>query len=121
VLEDREVATQARETPSPARQGFVSICAKVVRLVDWPVDWKAISRHDRHVQICRKLLILHGIFGSSVTVDQVLQQYLPQAGIRRFKRLDTTVWFSRLVLTLHGSLALSLAADVVVLPLHTRH
>ena len=29
--------------------------------------------------------------------------------------------FSRLELTLHGSLALSLAADVVVLPLHTRH
>ena len=32
-----------------------------------------------------------------------------------------TVCFSKLVLTLHGSFALSLAADVVVLPLHTRH
>jgi hypothetical protein len=29
--------------------------------------------------------------------------------------------FSRLELTLHGLLALSLAANVVVLPLHTRH
>ena len=36
-------------------------------------------------------------------------------------RLGATVWFSRLELTLHGSLALTLAADVVVLPLHTRH
>jgi len=32
-----------------------------------------------------------------------------------------TVCFSRLELTLHGSPALFLAADVVVLPLHTRH
>ena len=32
-----------------------------------------------------------------------------------------TVCFSRLELTLHGSPALCLAADVVVLPLHTRH
>jgi hypothetical protein len=32
-----------------------------------------------------------------------------------------TVCFSRLELTLHGSSALSVAADVVVLPLHTRH
>ena len=37
------------------------------------------------------------------------------------RRLGATVWFSRLELTWHGSLALSLAADVVVLPLHTRH
>jgi hypothetical protein len=36
-------------------------------------------------------------------------------------RLGATVCFSRLELTLHGSLVLSLAADVVVLPLHTRH
>ena len=36
-------------------------------------------------------------------------------------RLGATVCFSRLELTLHGSLALSLAADAVVLPLHTRH
>jgi hypothetical protein len=32
-----------------------------------------------------------------------------------------TVWFSRVERTLHGSLALSLAADVAILPLHTRH
>ena len=43
VLEDREVTTTAR---SPARQGFLSICAKAVRLVDWPVDWDAISVSD---------------------------------------------------------------------------
>jgi hypothetical protein len=35
-------------------------------------------------------------------------------------RLGATVWLSRLELTSHGSLALSLAADAVVLPLHTR-
>src|SRR5712671_6429267 len=39
----------------------------------------------------------------------------------RKTRLGATVCFSRLELTLHGSLVLSLAADVVVLPLHTRH
>ena len=41
------------------------------------------------------------------------------SGIRR--GCTATVCSSRLELTLHGSLALSLAADVVVLPLHTRH
>jgi hypothetical protein len=35
--------------------------------------------------------------------------------------LIATVCFSRLGLTLHGSTALCLAADVVVLPSHTRH
>ena len=39
----------------------------------------------------------------------------------RKTRLGATVCFSKLELTLHGSLVLSLAADVVVLPLHTRH
>jgi hypothetical protein len=36
-------------------------------------------------------------------------------------RLGATVCFSRLELTLHGSPAVFLAADVVVLPLRTRH
>ena len=39
----------------------------------------------------------------------------------RKTHLGAIVCFSRLELTLHGSLVLSLAADVVVLPLHTRH
>ena len=39
----------------------------------------------------------------------------------RKTRLGATVCFSMLGLTLHGSLVLSVAADVVVLPLHTRH
>ena len=44
-----------------------------------------------------------------------------QGGPSVKRRCTATVWFSRLVLTLHGSLVLSLAADVVVPPLHTRH
>jgi hypothetical protein len=35
--------------------------------------------------------------------------------------LGATVCFSKLELTLHGSPVLFLAADVVVLPLYTRH
>src|SRR6266404_9209915 len=46
-------------------------------------------------------------------------------GLKKNLRLSSatgaTVCFSRLELTLHGSPALCLAADVVVLPLHTRH
>src|SRR5258708_3193772 len=46
-------------------------------------------------------------------------------GLKKNPRLSSataaTVCFSRLELTLHGSPALCLAADVVVLPLHTRH
>ena len=46
-------------------------------------------------------------------------------GLKKILRLSSatgaTVCFSRLELTLHGSPAPCLAADVVVLPLHTRH
>ena len=54
-----------------------AICVKAVRLVDWPVDWDAIFHPDRHPKLCRKLLILHGIFVPFVAIVQVLQQYLP--------------------------------------------
>src|SRR6266404_9904281 len=45
----------------------------------------------------------------------------PQKNLRLSSATGATVCFSRLELTLHGSPALCLAADVVVLPLHTRH
>src|ERR1700716_1087755 len=54
--------------------------------------------------------------------EHVLDMSPAQASLGpRKTRLGATVCFSRLELTLHGSLVLSLAADVVVLPLHTRH
>ena len=74
MLEDREVATTAR---MGAHQGF----AKVVRLVDWAVDWGAIFHPDGHPKLCRKPLILHGIFVPFVLIVQVLQQNLPLAEV----------------------------------------
>jgi hypothetical protein len=44
MLEDREVATQARSPAMLAETGITSRFAKVVRLVDWAVDWRTISR-----------------------------------------------------------------------------
>jgi hypothetical protein len=71
-----------REVTTCARRGAHQGSAKVVRLV----DWRAFSRPDRQPNNCTKLLILQGIFGSSSTVDQVLQQYsreglVPQANL----------------------------------------
>ena len=59
----------------------------------------------------RKGLVEAGISeGQSITIED-----------RAAISTSATVCFSRLELTLHGSPALCLAADVVVLPLHTRH
>ena len=40
MLEDREVATGIERDP-----------CKVVRLVDWPVDWRAVTRLDNYSEI----------------------------------------------------------------------
>jgi hypothetical protein len=54
--------------------------------------------------------------------ERILEMSPAQASLGpRKTRLGATVCFSMLGLTLHGSLVLSVAADVVVLPLHTRH
>jgi len=63
-------------------------------------------------------------FGTSQKgpTEHVLDMSPAQASLGpRKTRPGATVCFSRLELTLHGSFVLSLAADVVVLPLHTRH
>src|SRR3982074_3160152 len=87
-------------------------------------------RTDQAMKIV--VLVLEGVFdtGLSTVLDALttaneLADLGPVDCFRRLNMRSTatgaTVCFSRLELTLHGSPALCLAADVVVLPLHTRH
>ena len=73
--------------------------------------------------ISKKLKTKKSVFPT--TIHQQIPQPHHNTGPKKFCDLRSaagaTVCFSRLELTLHGSPAVCLAADVVVLPLHTRH
>jgi hypothetical protein len=76
-----------------------------------------IVRAGRHVSKVSKAEVADAFSNYLVAVAQAPSS-VGHASLQT--RLGAMVCFSRLELTLHGSLALSLAEDVVVLPLHTR-
>jgi len=84
--------------------------------------WQLLSPYLDRQQICwaaAETLVI-GPGGCQLLAAVDMSPSSASLGPRK-TRLGATVCFSRLELTLHGSLVLSLAADVVVLPLHTRH
>jgi hypothetical protein len=89
---------------------------------DFPPPTLSVWEQTKHSWInCRKAC---SAFRKRVFSHQSVGRGRPRhtscAGASRPYRLGATVCFSRLELILRGSLALSPAADVVVLPLRTR-